>query len=165
MCLTPFRNNIDTGTVQCSDRLPEFSIMSANDGSHGLGAVDAVSARTVNATDTPMSPPKYNSWMRVNAANIAMVGTACFSATCAGRTMIMTGSGCLKAAGRVRSSRPAASLTPYARRVGRRRRAKKDSDAYGPLTCPYRSTLRAVGMRDGKARGGARKESLIPTAL
>ena len=23
---------------------------------------------------------------------------------------------------------------------------KKDSDTYGPLTCPYRSTFRAVGM-------------------
>ncbi len=34
----------------------------------------------------------------------------------------------------------------YARRVGRRRRAKGDSYTYGPLTCPYRSTLRAVGI-------------------
>jgi hypothetical protein len=69
--------------------------------------------------------------------------------------------GCLKSDSYRIATKGAAGLVPtapiadsssnwgcwYARRVGRRRLAKGDSYSCGPLTWPYRSTLRAIGIR------------------
>ena len=83
-----------------------------------------------------------------------------FRATCPGVEIRWVAGGSTSSAGKTSNlyQRPQLLTLPAIWAVGMRAglvgggARKKDSDTYGPLTCPHRSTIRAVGIRRAAAQ-------------